>query len=544
MNFREQIALATPDRDACAGRRWQYVPYDQLTDAAGPLATAEPRTHGLIFLESRDRPRRRPYHKKKLALLLSNQRHFALECAARGFKVIYRSGDADFDALLAETRARHGLGEITVMEPAERALRQRLVGQPGVRVVPNETWLSTREHFLDAVGPEAPWRMDAYYRAERRRTGLLMARGAPLGERFSHDPENRHPWRGTPPAPRPFSVAPDAITREVLDLVALRFSHHWGALDGFDLPCAARDHAALWRHSLTEALPHFGPYEDAMSQHEARLFHTLVSASVNLSRLLPAQLVTDVVAAYDARRVGLASAEGFVRQLLGWREFVRHVHRETDGFRTLDPEGAPNFCEAVEPLPEAWRGGAPSGLRCLDTAVDRVWRDGYAHHIERLMVLSNLATLVGVSPRALTEWFWYGFVDAYDWVVEPNVLAMGTFGAGSCMTTKPYVSGAAYLDRMSDFCEGCQFDPSGRARDRACPVTPMYWDFLSRNAGRLAANERMRVPLAAAARRSEAQRAHAARVTAEVQRTLARGARLAPDLVASCLGPATSEPQS
>ncbi len=523
MDFREQIRAALPRPDEVSSRRWVYVPYDQLTTAVGPLAAADPSTHGVVMLESRARPRERPYHRKKLALVLSNVRHFALELAARGFRVIYRGGDAGFAELLRDTIARHGLAGVSVMEPAERGLRDGLATVEGLAVVPNETWATTADDFREGAGDAPPWRMDAFYRHVRRRTGLLMRGDRPEGGRFSHDGDNRLPWRGDPPAPSRYAVAPDAITREVLDLVAARFPGAWGALDGFDLPCSADDAEALWQHALRHALPMFGPYEDAMSAAEPALFHSLVSAPLNLSRLLPRRLIDDVVAAHRAGAIGLASTEGFVRQVLGWREFVRHVHRETRGFTSVEATGAPDFLAAGEPLPAAYLGEAPSGLRCLDTVVNRVWQSGHSHHIERLMVLANLATLIGVSPRALTDWFWFAYVDAYDWVVEPNVLAMGTFAVGDLMTTKPYVSGAAYLHRMSDFCRGCRFDPTGKNAARACPVTPMYWDFLARNADRLRTNERMRVPLAALTRRSAAQRTADAQVTAAVREALRAG---------------------
>lgn len=526
MTFRDALRAAHPTADELRTRRWRFIPYDRLTDAVGPLARESPRDVGLVFVESRDKARRRPYHRRKLALLLSNERHFALEMAAKGYRILYARGDGTFGELLRETAARHGLAGFDLTRPAERELRADLddARAQGLTLTesPDETWLSTDDDF-DRACPAAPYRMDAFYREVRRRTGVLMAKAKPVGGRFSFDGENRLPWHGQPAAPPRFSVTPDAITREVLDLVATAFPHAWGTLDGYDLPASRDDALAAWRHAREHALPHFGPFEDAMSAREATLFHTLASPLLNLSRLTPRQLVDDALADLDAGRLTLASAEGFVRQVLGWREFVRHVHARTDGFRTLSPAASPDALAAAEPLPAAWWATAPSGLRCLDTVVDRVWKTGYAHHIERLMVLANIATLIGVSPRALTDWFWAGFIDAYDWVVEPNVLGMGTFADGGLMTTKPYVSGGAYVDRMSDFCDGCRFDPSGRNAQRPCPLTPMYWDLLGRNRARLATLERMKLPLAAQAKRTDAQKRHDEAVTLAVRRHLREG---------------------
>jgi deoxyribodipyrimidine photolyase-related protein len=316
----------------------------------------------------------------------------------------------------------------------------------------------------------------------------------------------------------------------VLELVESTFPESFGTLAGFDLPASAADAEALWQHVLVHCLPFFGPFEDAISLDKPDLFHTKLSAAINLGRLLPKRLVEQVQERQRAGQLPLASAEGFIRQLLGWREFVRHVHEATDGFRSIEASGAPSALAASEPLPAVYWGKAPSGLRCLDHVVENVWQEGYSHHITRLMVLANIATLLGVRPRELCDWFWFAYVDAFDWVVEPNVLAMGTFGDGGLMTTKPYVAGAGYLHKMSDACGGCQFDPSGKGAT-PCPLTPMYWAFLQRNQSRLFGNDRMKLPLAAAARRTPAQNAHDQAVTAAVLAVLREGQKLPADLV-------------
>ena len=221
-----------------------------------------------------------------------------------------------------------------------------------------------------------------------------------------------------------------------------------------------------------------------MSAASRGLFHSRISALMNLHRLLPSRVVAEAA----ALPLPLSSQEGFVRQILGWREFVRHVHTVTDGLRAVPTT---NFFAAQAPLPAAF-WGKKSGLRCLDEVIAGVWEEGYGHHITRLMVICNLATLLGLDPRAVTDWFWVAYVDAYDWVVEPNVLGMGTFALGDLMMTKPYICGAGYIHKMSDFCGGCRFDPK-----RTCPITPMYWAHLSRHRKALAGNRRMAIPLMA-----------------------------------------------
>ena len=371
------------------------------------------------------------------------------------------------------------LGPLRMMEAAERELRRDLaplVDSKAIEVLPHEGWLTTREQF-EALG-EPPWRMDAFYRRVRRDTGLLMDdRGKPVGGRYSLDGENRKPWRGEPPAPEAPRFRPDEITREVGGLIEERFARHPGALDLEALAATSSQVERLWAWARRECMTHFGPYEDAMSVRSSGLFHTRISPLLNLHRLLPRQVVDDVL----ELDLPLSSQEGFVRQVIGWREFVRHVHRATDGFRELgDGEapvadepgdggwgrwsgerwrpasrsGAPQSCDAPQsrdgddaaPGLRTWGPtatcrrpywGPASGLACLDRVVDDVWREGWSHHITRLMVLSNLATLLDVEPRQLTDWFWVAYADAFDWVVEPNVLAMGTFGVGELMTTSP-----------------------------------------------------------------------------------------------------------
>jgi deoxyribodipyrimidine photolyase-related protein len=317
-------------------------------------------------------------------------------------------------------------------------------------------------------------------------------------------------------------------------------------LDGHTLPTTADDSERLWCWAKSECLPTFGPYEDAMSEHSSGLFHTRVSALLNLQRLSAQQLVDEAL----ALAIDLPSKEGFLRQIAGWREYMRHVHRATDGFCELpaaratslptpgdggyarwagapwpapsDGDGGSNVSQlaAEQPLPPAY-WGRESGLHCLDSVVKQVWSEGYSHHITRLMVLANFAMLLDVSPRELTDWFWVAYVDAYDWVVEPNVLAMGTFGTGDLITTKPYIAGAAYIDRMSDFCKSCRFDPR-----KNCPFTPLYWAFLARHADALQDVARMDMPLRSVATRSAELRERDQLVLAWVQRALSAGATL------------------
>jgi deoxyribodipyrimidine photolyase-related protein len=530
--FLERIASVRPTKQQAKARRWIYLPYDRLTDRTGPLHATAPSDAGLILVESAAKGHRREYHKKKIALLLANERHFALEQATRGVAILYITEQGTHGDGLLKIQREFDLPAITLMKPAERELRIDLdhASKQGLKLneVEDTTWLSTESDF-DSVfklkpGADLPraFVMDRFYRAMRKKTGILMQQGEPVGGSFSYDAENRQPYKGQVPVPRRPIYQPDEITQEVLELVAQEYPHNFGTLDGFDFPVTAEDCRTFWKFALTKLLPTFGPYEDAMRDDELDLFHSKTSALVNLSRILPSDLVNDTAAAYAKGKIPLASAEGFIRQVLGWREFMRHLHRVTDGYRNLPKTDSifiekkrgntgsyagatPSALQAIRPLPAAY-WGAKSGLHCLDTVVEQVIHEGWSHHITRLMVLSNLATLCGFSPRELTDWFWFAYVDAYDWVVEPNVLGMSTYADGGLTATKPYVSGAAYINRMSNYCGHCQYDPKKSTGPGSCPFTALYWTFLERNQERLGSNIRLAMPYTTLRKKSPEER--------------------------------------
>ena len=323
-----RAATASPEGE----RRWVYVTYDQLHDAVGPLSQAPAAELGVVLIECRAKATRRRYHKQKLALVMTNMRHFALEQAERGVAVRYV--DAGEGSYAAALRGLHEeLGPMRVMRPAERELRaelQPLIEDGVLEEVPHDGWLTTAEDFAAIKGP--PWRMDSFYRQVRKRTGVLMESGKPVGGKYSFDADNRERWDGDPPAPPLPTFEIDEVTREVCDLVERAFADHPGKLRPEHLPATRDDAERLWAWALDECMVHFGPYEDAMSTKSTNLFHTRVSPLLNLQRLLPQRVVDDVL----GTDLPMNSKEGFVRQVLGWREFVRHVHEATDGFGDLD----------------------------------------------------------------------------------------------------------------------------------------------------------------------------------------------------------------
>ncbi|MFM7259598.1 MAG: cryptochrome/photolyase family protein [bacterium] len=522
---------------------------DQLSLEIGALAGAVPGETTILLVESEEWFSRRPYHRQRIAWILFSQRKFALEAADRGFDVEVLSGDKPIVEQLRE-RLYGRRRPARVMDAAEREMRAELaplVAEGLLEVVPHTGFLTTAAD-LDAGATAEGWRMDRFYQSVRRRTGILMERGKPRGGKFSFDAENRRRWDGDPVAPTPPTFPGSMLREEVVSIIESTFARHPGTLDIATIPGTRAEIDRMWAWAKRACLPLFGPYEDAMSRQSRGVFHTRISPLLNLHRLLPRTVVEDVA----AMELPIASQEGFIRQILGWREFVFQVHRATDGFRnvcapgeqptTLPGDGGfgrwkgeawrpalappigvdggarPNKLKADIGIPPAYWGAA-SGLACLDDVVGDVWVEGWSHHITRLMVLGNIGTLLGVSPRELCDWFWIAYIDAWDWVVEPNVLAMATY-ATSVMTTKPYVSGSAYLERMGDSCRSCRYTPG-----KDCPLGPMYWAFLARNDAVLADNLRMKLPLASARARTDTVRAGDARAFVALRDVLIRGER-------------------
>jgi len=441
----------------------------------------------LLFIESSAKLRARPWHRHKLILALSAMRHFAEEMQRLGFQVEYRRAPT-FLAALRQERARERL---IVMRPSTWQGAQfvsrlgETLGLP-VEVWPNRFFLSSPTDLGTARSPL----METFYRKLRRRTGILMEGDQPVGGRWNLDAENRQPPRKdwSPDAfPAIPSYVPDAITRAVIAEVA-RLDTAWGRLDGFALPVTRADALAFYQDFLEHRLPNFGPYQDAMLSGQPWLFHALISPLINIGLLEPLEVCAGAERAWQAGHAPLNSAEGFIRQVIGWREFIHAIYwREMPRLRAM------NVLGATRPLP-AFYWDAQTDMACLRECVQSVWERGYTHHIQRLMVLCNFALLAGISPQEVNEWFLSTYVDAYDWVVTPNVIGMGLFADGGIVGTKPYAASANYIHKMSNYCAKCRFDPRQRTGPRACPFNALYWDFVARHASiRASAPARARV---------------------------------------------------
>jgi len=472
---------------------------DQLTHDHGPLAGTEPGEERVLLIEARVFARRRAYHPHKLALVFAAMRHVRDELREAGYEVDYRQAETFGEALDEHFEAHPG-DDLVVMEPASHGAGDRLhslVAERGgtLDVVDNDLFLTSPEQWADWMD-DPPYRQETFYRQVRREMGYLMDGDEPLGGEWNYDDRNREFPGGDYEPPDPPRYEPDGTTREVLDWVTREFDGSydtdpkggsWAAPGAFGWPVTRGQALDALERFCEERLADFGPYQDAMLDEEWAMNHALLSAALNLGLLHPAEVVERAIETYrhdDAVAVPLSSVEGFVRQVAGWREFMRHTYREA-----MPDLAAASQLDATADLPTLyWTGD--TDMACLADVVDGVRERGYSHHIERLMVLANFALCYGVEPQQLNEWFHAAYVDAYHWVTTPNVVEMGMYGHG-VFATKPYAASANYIDGMSDYCADCPYDESAATGDDACPFNTLYWEFLGRNEDQLRSNHRM-----------------------------------------------------
>ncbi|MFQ3319261.1 MAG: deoxyribodipyrimidine photolyase-related protein [Natronomonas sp.] len=467
-----------------------WVLGDQLVRQRGPLARADS-DERVLMVESRAFARRKPYHPHKLTLLFSAMRQFRDALREASHPVEYYTAETFAEGLDEHFEAHPG-DELMAMRPASRGAANRLRGLVTERggeleFARNETFLCSPDEFDEWADGDPPYRHENFYRYMRRRTGYLMADGedSPVGGEWNYDEENREFPGGDYDPPEPPRFDPDETTTAVREWVHEEFADTvgWADPEPFFWPVSREQALAALDNFIDHRLPSFGPYQDAMLESEWAMNHALLSPCLNLGLLRPTEVIEAAIDAFHERDLPVASVEGFVRQVLGWREFVRHAYRREPGMAEA------NQLDAAHDLPEFFWDGEVE-MACMDDVIEGVRKRGYSHHIERLMVLSNFATTYGIEPKQLNEWFHAAYVDAYHWVTTPNVVGMGTFGTDT-LSTKPYAASANYVDRMSDHCAGCPYDEDATTGAEACPFNTLYWDFLGRNEDQLRSNHRM-----------------------------------------------------
>jgi len=468
---------------------------DQLSRGLSALAGLDTSADTVLMAEVMGECTYVPHHPKKIALVLAAMRHFAEALAADGVRVRYvRLDDPANTGTLAGEVARAAAAlapaALVATEPGEWRVLEDMRGwevETGVPVEIREDsrFLCRRADFAAWAEGRKTLRMEFFYREMRRRTGLLMEGGEPVGGAWNLDAENRKRLPAGLAVPKPPRFAPDAVTTEVLDLVASRFASNFGTLGGFSLPVTAAEAEAGLEAFLRQRLPSFGDYQDAMAEGEPFLFHSLISTSLNLGLLDPLDVCRRAEAEWRAGRAPLNAVEGFIRQIIGWREYVRGLYwLKMPGYAALNALGADRALPGFY-----WSGD--SGMACIDAVVRQTRDEAYAHHIQRLMVTGNFALLAGIDPAAVNEWYLAVYADAFEWVELPNTHGMAIHADGGIMASKPYAASGRYIDRMSDYCGRCRHDVREATGPRACPFNALYWDFLARNRARFEANPRM-----------------------------------------------------
>ncbi|NPV46840.1 MAG: cryptochrome/photolyase family protein [Armatimonadetes bacterium] len=467
-------------------------------------------------------------HKARIALFLSAMRHFRDRLRQAGWTVEYRQLDdagarGNFRDELTVSVRKLRPERLVVVEPGEWRVREALQSTAArlaipLEIRPDRHFLCSLEDFEQHAASRRQLRMEFFYRQMRQRLGVLMAGNGPAGGRWNFDAENRQGFgrEGPSTVPPPLRFTPDATTREVIALVEKRFAGHPGSLAHFDWPVTPEDAEAALKDFVSNRLASFGPYQDAMWTGQPWLYHSRLSAPLNLKLLDPRQTIALAGEAWRSGDAPLPSVEGFIRQILGWREYVRGVY-----WRFMPGYAQRNALGAQGPLPRLY-WTADTDLNCLHEVVRQTLEYGYAHHIQRLMVTGLLAQLLGVAPSEVHRWYLAVYVDAVEWVELPNTLGMSQFADGGLMASKPYVATGKYLQRMSNYCAGCRYDPAVTVGGRACPFSTLYWDFLARHEGTLRNNPRMVLQVRNLRRLSQDDREQIASQAARVRDTLCR----------------------
>ena len=477
---------------------------DQLSDGLASLSDIDVGRDVVLMAEVQAECSYVKHHAKKLVLVLSGMRHFAQALAARGVRVDYvRLDDPDNTQSLRgemlRAVARHKPARVVATEPGEwrlaedmrhwQALLAAEADGQEVEIRDDTRYFARIQEFVAWARGRRSFRMEFFYRDMRRKHGFLMQGDAPVGGQWNYDAENRKSLpKGVaiPPAPR---FPPDETTREVMALIQRRFKTHTGSVEGFSLPVTHAQASHALADFVAHRLPDFGDWQDAMKTGEPVLFHALISTSLNLGLLDPRQICEAAEAAWQNGHAKLNAVEGFIRQILGWREYMRGLY-----WLHMPAFAQKNFLGAKRPLPGFYWTGK-TAMNCLHQSVTDTIEHAYAHHIQRLMITGNFALLAGLDPDEVDDWYMVVYADAYQWVEMPNTRGMALFADGGIVGSKPYAASGAYINRMSDYCKKCVYDVKDAVGERACPFNFLYWDFFARHEKALSGNIRLAMPL-------------------------------------------------
>lgn len=442
----------------------------------------------VILIESANHVRQRPYHRQKLILVWSAMRHFAEELQQAGWSVKYAIGE-DFETPLRSWISAEQITELRIMQPADRpfaAFLQTLDLPCKITLIPNNHFLWTPDQFRQWAKGRKNLLMEYFYREGRQRFQVLMEGKQPVGGQWNFDKENRKPPKGKLNPPKALWFEPDEITQTVIEHVKTGNFSEYGQIEPFRWGVTRSQALQVLDHFVEYRLPTFGPYQDAMVTGEETMWHALLSPYLNLGLLHPIELIRAAERAYYERDLDLSSVEGFIRQVLGWREYMHGLYHYIDADYSQR-----NYFGHTRSLPQFFWNADQTEMNCLHQILKQIEQTGYAHHIQRLMILSNFALIAGLSPQEVESWFHAAFIDGYDWVMQTNVIGMGLFADGGILASKPYAASANYVNKMSDYCKGCHYKASDRTGEKACPFNFFYWDFLARHRDKLQSQGRM-----------------------------------------------------
>lgn len=464
---------------------------DQLSMDVAALRAADKTQDVVVMAEVREEGTYVRHHPKKIALVLTSMRKFASDLRDAGWTVDYTTLDDPENAgsvvgELLRRAEQHGASEVIATEPGEWRLVDKLRFAPlKIALHDDDRFIASHAMFEEWAKGRKTLRMEYFYREMRRKTGLLMDGDAPAGGQWNFDHDNRKPAPGDIQIQGPLTFEPDDITRNVLELVAREFGDHFGDLEPFEFATDRDGALGALAHFVEHALPRFGDYQDAMLDGQAYLYHAVLSPYMNIGLLTPLEVCDAVQKAFDAGDVPVNAAEGFIRQIIGWREYVRGIY-----FLEGREYTQRNVLAHSRDLP-AFYWGAETRMRCVRQVVGQTKANAYAHHIQRLMVTGNFALLAGADPAQVHDWYLSVYADAFEWVEAPNTIGMSQFADGGVIASKPYVSSGAYINRMSDHCKKCSYKVSKKTGEGACPFNLLYWDFLNRHRDRFENNARM-----------------------------------------------------
>jgi len=469
---------------------------DQLSESISALQGLDKAKDTVIFCEVIEEATYVPHHPKKIAFLFSAMRHFAQALAAEDVHVLYiKLDDADntgsFTGEVQRAAKKLKSSRLIVTEPGEYRVLEMMKGWQTALGIPveirtDDRFLATHTEFSAWAQGKKQLRMEFFYREMRKKFSILMEPdGTPTGGAWNYDKENRKPPKAGMKSPPRISHEKSLITKEVLQLVKARFSHHFGTLEPFHYAVTNSQAIMELDHFITHLLPNFGDYQDAMVTGEPYLYHSLISIYVNAGLLLPIEICKKAELAYREGKAPLNAVEGFIRQILGWREYIRGIY-----WNFMPEYGERNTLNATRPLPDFY-WTADTHMSCVAEAVRHTRDHAYSHHIQRLMITGNFALLAGLDVKAVQAWYLAVYSDAYEWVEMPNTLGMALFGDGGVVASKPYAASGKYIHRMSNYCDKCIYDPDEMTGEKACPFNALYWDFLVRHEDKFRGNQRM-----------------------------------------------------